>query len=213
MQAKADFRPQVRAIPDTLTRMSQRAPFHRATAGAAAAVLALVPAAPALGTPGESAQTEAAAAGAAVPATFPLQAKSLAAHLSARNRARLPRANVWAGRVLADVMDQPTGLTEVQNVSALHIRRIFRKHLGPESAAAGLRIAWRESRLLPNVVNTSNANRTNDWGLFQLNDGGTLQHAGGRPGASALRPRWNARAAARLIADVGWWPWGGMGSA
>jgi len=194
--------------------MFQRDQFRRSTAcAAAAAVLALAPAAPALGSPGESARTGAATAAAGVPATFPLQAKSVAAHLSVRNRARLPKARLWASRVLSDVMDQPGGLTEVQNVSALHIRRTFRKRLGGESAVAGLRIAWRESRLLPNVVNTSNSNRTNDWGLFQLNDGGTLQHAGGQAGIAALRPRWNARAAVRLIEDVGWSPWGGMGSA
>ncbi len=205
------FGRRVTSIPDTLTAMlnALRRPRSAAIAAATAVMLTLAPPLPAadaaMGVAAESAQdrsrTEAAG--------YPLQNRSLAHQLSARSRTRLPMAKRWAHRVLAAVMDQPGGLTEVQNVSALHIRRVFRNRLGGEAAKSGLRIAWRESRLLPNVVNTSNPNRTNDWGLFQLNDGGTLQHAGGTPGAAALRPKWNVRAAARLIADVGWWPWGG----
>ena len=142
--------------------------------------------------------------------TFPLQAGSTPAQLSARKQAKLPKTNLWASRVLAPVMDQPSGLMDVQVVSALYIKKVFRKKFDKAAADSALRISWRESRLLPNVVNDKNNNGTNDWGLFQLNDGGTLQYAGGTPGESALKPKWNVRAAARLIADVGWGPWGGM---
>lgn len=142
--------------------------------------------------------------------TFPLQAGSTPAQLSARKQAKLPKINRWASRVLAPVMDQPSGLMDVQVVSALYIKKVFRKKFDKPAAESALRISWRESRLLPNVVNDKNTNGTNDWGLFQLNDGGTLQYAGGTPGTSALKPKWNVRAAARLITDVGWGPWGGM---
>lgn len=140
---------------------------------------------------------------------FPLQPRSLAAQLRPRNRAILPQVQQWATTVIGDGLDQPTGLMEVQVVSAMHIYRVFTRELGSTNAAIALRIAWRESRLLPNVVNDTNKNRTMDWGLFQLNDGGTLQAAGGLPQESVLRPRWNSLAAARLVAAYGWDPWGG----
>jgi hypothetical protein len=174
---------------------------------AAAALLVSGATVPASASPADEAGVSARSAGLTM---YPLQARSVAAQLSARNRAKLPKANRWASRILAPVMDQPAGLTEVQMVSALHIRRIFRKRLGASAAKGALRISWRESRLLPNVVNDTNRNKTNDWGLFQLNDGGTLQYAGGVPGVSALRPKWNVRAAVRLIEGAGWAPWGGM---
>ena len=142
--------------------------------------------------------------------TFPLQTGSTPAQLSTRKQAKLPKIDRWANRVLAPVMDQPTGLMDVQVVSALYIRKVFRKKFDKAAAESALRISWRESRLLPNVVNDKNTDGTNDWGLFQLNDGGTLQYAGGTPGTLSLRPKWNVRAAARLISDVGWGPWGGM---
>ncbi|MAT60147.1 MAG: hypothetical protein CMH41_00580 [Micrococcales bacterium] len=176
-------------------------------AGAAALVLALLPIS--LGTGATAGAREQGQPSSAV-TTFPLQQGSVPGQLSARKQAKLPRMQRWANRVLAPVMDQPSGLLEVQIVSALYIKRVFRKRLGSAAADSALRISWRESRLLPNVVNDKNTNGTNDWGLFQLNDGGTLQYAGGTPDSSALRPRWNVKAAAKLIGDVGWGPWGGM---
>lgn len=141
--------------------------------------------------------------------TYPLQHHSLPGELRAKARAKLP---VIAQRVMELVgkdMDQAS-LLPVQAVSALHIRNAFRKPLGNDAWRSAVRIAWRESRLLPNVVNDTNPNHTQDWGLFQLNDGGTLQFVGGLPGTRALEPRWNARAAARLVATQGWGPWGGI---
>lgn len=140
--------------------------------------------------------------------TYPMPPRAVPEQLRPSAQAALPRIAVKATRIIGADMDQAT-LSPVQIVSAWHIRRAFHK-MGAPAVRSAVRIAWRESRLLPNVVNDTNTNGTNDWGLFQLNDGGTLQYAGGEPGESVLRPRWNARAAARLVADVGWGPWGGM---
>jgi hypothetical protein len=66
---------------------------------------------------------------------------------------------------------------------------------------------------LRSVSSKPNANGTRDHGLFQLNDGGTLQGLLGRAGADpsdialALDPEWNARAAAELWKSRGWQPW------
>lgn len=141
--------------------------------------------------------------------TYPMPPRSVPEQLTASVQAKLPALAAKSQRILGDDMDQ-SALMPVQVVSALYIQRAFRQRLGAAAWRSALRISWRESRLLPNVVNDTNSNGTNDWGLFQLNDGGTLQYAGGAPGTDVLRPRWNARAAARIVSDVGWSPWGGM---
>lgn len=140
---------------------------------------------------------------------YPMPPRAMPAELSAKAQAALPKVERRVVAVIGDDMDQ-AALMPVQVVSALYIRRAFRKPLGSAAWHSALRISWRESRLLPNVVNDTNTDGTMDWGLFQLNDGGTLQFAGGVPGPDVLRPRWNARAAASIVAQVGWGPWGGM---
>lgn len=66
---------------------------------------------------------------------------------------------------------------------------------------------------LRSVVSKPNDDGTRDWGVFQLNDGGTLQGLLSRLGAApddlalSLDPRWNVAAAARLYAERGWAPW------
>lgn len=141
--------------------------------------------------------------------TYPMPPRTTPEHFAASVQAKLPALAAKSMRIIGEDMDQ-TALTPVQAVSALHIKRAFRAELGAAAWRSALRISWRESRLLPNVVNDTNTDGTHDWGLFQLNDGGTLQFAGGAPGTDVLRPRWNARAAARIVAEVGWAPWGGM---
>lgn len=140
---------------------------------------------------------------------YPMPPRAVPEQLRPQAQQKLPMIGAKAVQIIGEAMDQ-TELMPVQVVSALHIRRAFRKQLGNAAWRSALRISWRESRLLPNVVNDTNTNGTNDWGLFQLNDGGTLQFAGGIPGQDVLAPQWNARAAARIVADVGWDPWGGM---
>lgn len=141
---------------------------------------------------------------------YALPPKSTPAELGPGANRKLPKIERWATNIIGEMMDQPQGLTEVQVVSAWHIRRVFRRPLGKAAWQSAIRIAWRESRLLPHAVNETNSNGTSDWGLFQLNDGGTLQYTGGEPGFAALHPRRNARAARYVVETTGWWPWGGM---
>lgn len=140
---------------------------------------------------------------------YPLPPRAVPEQLGSGARAKLPAVAERAVAILGDELDQ-TSLMPVQQVSALQIRRAFRGKFGNAAYRSALRISWRESRLLPNLVNDKNRNGTKDWGLFQLNDGGTLQYVGGEPGTDVLRTRWNARAAARLVRSEGWGPWGGM---
>jgi hypothetical protein len=140
---------------------------------------------------------------------YPLPPKSTPDQLSQKSQVRLPKVRRQAEIIIGVKMDQPHGLSEIQTVSAHHIRKVFRKSLGKGAWRSAIRISWRESRLLPNVVNDKNTNKTMDWGLFQLNDGGTLQHTGNEPGPSALHPRKNAAAARFLIRTTGWGPWNG----
>lgn len=173
----------------------------------AAVTLSLVVSAGVVTTPAEAVDEP---AGVTTKARFyPLASSSLPSGLSRKDRRRLPRIRTWTTTIIGSKMDQPGGLMPVQVVSALHIRNAFRKKYGPKGWQSAIRIAWRESRLLPNVVG-DNSNGSHDWGLFQLNDGGTLQYAGGKPDSTALVPEWNARAAAGLVGNVGWGPWGGM---
>jgi hypothetical protein len=68
-----------------------------------------------------------------------------------------------------------------------------------------------------NAIGAANANGTRDWGIFQLNDGGTLQGALRRIGVSfdttvdaqqlALDAETNVRAARDIYDSRGWAPW------
>ncbi|MCH9816124.1 MAG: hypothetical protein K0U64_06690 [Actinomycetia bacterium] len=141
---------------------------------------------------------------------YPLPPKATADQLSMKSQRKLGKIRSWAEKIIGDKMDQPSGLNEIQVVSAHHIRKVFRKSLGKAAWRSAIRISWRESRLLPYVVNDENKNKTMDWGLFQLNDGGTLQFTGNEPSPAVLHPRKNASAARYLVRTNGWAPWGGM---
>jgi hypothetical protein len=68
-----------------------------------------------------------------------------------------------------------------------------------------LAVAECESHFQALAVNV-NTNRTRDLGLFQINDGGTLQELGGTE-ALAFDPVWNVDAAYRLWRSYGWIRW------
>jgi hypothetical protein len=68
-----------------------------------------------------------------------------------------------------------------------------------------LAVAECESGFQNFAVNV-NTNRTRDLGLFQINDGGTLQELGGDEG-KAFDPVWNVDAAYRLWRAYGWIRW------
>lgn len=94
------------------------------------------------------------------------------------------------------------GLSRVQANSVLAIAEAF----GLKHFDDAVRIAWCESRLNPNAMNGSNRNGTADRGLFQLNDGGTMQRLGVDT-REAFDADSNAQAAAVLHDDRGWQPW------
>jgi hypothetical protein len=94
------------------------------------------------------------------------------------------------------------GLSAVQANSVLVIAEAF----GPEHFEDAVRISWCESRLDPKSMNGSNRNGTADRGLFQLNDGGTMQRLGVDL-REVFDATTNAQAARVLFEDRGWQPW------
>ena len=69
-----------------------------------------------------------------------------------------------------------------------------------------LRIAHCESKLNPSAVGGPNKAGTYDYGVFQLNSGGTYQSLG-LTKAQALDYKLNIKAAYRLYRRRGWRPW------
>ncbi|MFM7089114.1 MAG: transglycosylase SLT domain-containing protein [Candidatus Paceibacterota bacterium] len=94
------------------------------------------------------------------------------------------------------------GLTRKQADSLIVIGEVF----GPGLFAHAVKVAWCESRLNPSAVNGSNRNGTTDRGLFQLNDGGTMQRLGINS-REAFDASSAAIAAKVLFDDRGWQPW------
>jgi hypothetical protein len=93
------------------------------------------------------------------------------------------------------------GLSKEQALASVSIRKAFGDILFPKA----VKIAWCESRLNPLAYHQNN-NGTTDRGLFQLNDGGTMQRLGVDK-ASAFDASVNATAARVLYEDRGWKPW------
>lgn len=75
----------------------------------------------------------------------------------------------------------------------------------PAQQANALAVADCESGMR-SVSGPPNSDGTRDHGVYQLNDGGTLQGLGGTV-AQALDPVWNVSAARRLYDGRGWQPW------
>jgi hypothetical protein len=131
-----------------------------------------------------------------------------------------PRAGAWtllvatlvllllaAERTAADAQAPPTR-NAVHNAALLtgspSLEQLITLEFGADAPAA-LRIAQCESRLR-SVTGSRNTDGTHDWGVFQLNDGGTLQELGGTPDL-ALLPEWNVAAAHTLFTRHGWKRW------
>lgn len=99
-----------------------------------------------------------------------------------------------------DAPQRPIGpLTSGQIVAMIHAQ------WGPEHGPRAVRIAQCESDLRPHVTHR-NRNGTIDYGLFQINSGGTLQSLG-ITAVQALDPATNIRAAHLLWRRRGWQPW------
>jgi len=94
------------------------------------------------------------------------------------------------------------GLNRKQADAVLVIAETF----GENYFKHAIRVAWCESRLDPSAHNGSNGNGTVDRGLFQLNDGGTMQRLGVDK-EEAYDARISSLAALVLFEDRGWQPW------
>lgn len=93
------------------------------------------------------------------------------------------------------------GLSKIQATTVLAIRH----HFGSKLFSKAVRIAWCESRLNPTATNR-NRNGTTDHGVFQINDGGTMQGLGINR-VQAMQLDTNVNAAKKLYDDRGWQPW------
>ena len=116
--------------------------------------------------------------------------RSVLAHKAALHIGLPKSGKVYAGlsKVQADAV-----VAIAENFPAKHFRK-------------AVKIAWCESRLNPSAINSANSNGTADRGLFQLNDGGTMQRLGITK-HTAFDPHTNAEAAYVLFEDRGWQPW------
>lgn len=98
-----------------------------------------------------------------------------------------------------------SGLSKTQVKNLVYIKAAFGDKLYPLAA----KVAWCESRLNNSATNF-NTNKTFDYGLFQLNSGGTMQRFNIDP-INSQDPMLNAKAAKALFDDRGWQPWGFCG--
>ncbi|MEI8083172.1 MAG: hypothetical protein WCI74_15145 [Actinomycetes bacterium] len=101
-------------------------------------------------------------------------------------------------------------------VSRNEVLRLARRYFPADQVGNAMAIAACESGQR-SVRGATNSNGTTDWGIFQLNDGGTLQSslaAIGKPAddkraaqVAAMDAATNVRAAAKIYSSGGWGPW------
>jgi hypothetical protein len=99
----------------------------------------------------------------------------------------------------------PAVPAQAHAVTRAEIVQMIHAQWGPTVGPTAVAVAHCESRLDPGATHR-NRNGTRDWGLFQLNDGGTLQGLG-LTQDSALDAKRNIEAAWRLYRSRGWQPW------
>lgn len=93
---------------------------------------------------------------------------------------------------------------EAHHVTRGQLEQMVAERFGPHAAQAR-RIVACESTWNHRATHR-NRNGTVDYGLFQLNSGGTMQSLG-ITAAQALEPQANIDAAYRLFKRRGWQPW------
>lgn len=124
-----------------------------------------------------------------------------------------------SGSAVAPVVDENSGSGQVSDgapIGAATVLSLVRKYFPAEEVTNAMAVARCESGL-GNRVGATNANGTRDYGLFQLNDGGTLQAALRRINepytdmtharSKALDSEINVRMARVLWDARGWQPW------
>lgn len=93
------------------------------------------------------------------------------------------------------------------------VKSIIASVFPPADVNKAVAIATCESNLNATEVSAPNSNGTRDWGVMQINDGGTLQNLLAESGQSstnlnqALDPTWNVKAGYTLFTQRGWAPW------
>lgn len=112
-----------------------------------------------------------------------------------RARRTIVAAVCAVGFIIPSALPAPAGGIEAM------IRARFGKH-----GDAAVRVAHCESRLTARAVGGPNKDGTYDYGVFQLNNGGTMQGLGLRK-REALDAATNIDAAYRLWKRRGWQPW------
>lgn len=128
-----------------------------------------------------------------------------------------PMGKVAAGSSHEKVAVTPTPTAKIESriVSQSEVLRLVRLNFPASEVGNAMAVAQCESGQ-QSIVGETNGDGTTDWGIFQLNDGGTLQGAMARVGApsdtqgaqlAALDAGTNIRAAAAIFADRGWSPW------
>jgi len=88
----------------------------------------------------------------------------------------------------------------------INVVRLIWLHFEPAHFTTAVLVANCESTLGLYTTGKRNRNGTQDFGVFQLNNGGTLQSLGGTK-ALALQTDWNIRTAAKLKERSGWTRW------
>lgn len=138
-----------------------------------------------------------------------LKAQRLAAIAAKKpgGKARSAAAAVDAGGPIPTVAVTP---------KTKQVRSLIRKHFPDSQIGNAMATAACESGHA-DAVGALNSDGTRDWGVFQLNDGGTLQGSLSAIGVSysstaqaqklALNTEINIRAAAKIYATRGWSPW------
>lgn len=100
-------------------------------------------------------------------------------------------------------LDSPGGV-DLNTASTSQVQSLINSTFG-SAAATALKVARCESSDNEIAINR-NTNGSRDYGIFQLNDGGTLQGLGGTP-HSALYASSNIAMAHTLYLQRGWQPW------
>jgi hypothetical protein len=211
----------VRALLEEVTRRSPRAGFHARVAAASALIVGglAVPGLVGGAWPGHESE-----AGAVVTEAAPLLAMaapgvpSVAAPVpTAVPPNTVPATTVppavvttttypWVLEIdPATVTSSTLALPPGAVITTAQAKDLIRSKFPRSEWDNALAVAECESHFQALAVNV-NTNRTRDLGLFQINDGGTLQELGGTE-APAFDPVWNVDAAYRLWRSYGWIRW------
>lgn len=126
----------------------------------------------------------------------------------------LPHMAAWKSAAGADTISVATSAAPL--IAQAELLALVRAAFPADQVTNAMAVADCESGQ-QSIIGQQNNDGSTDWGIFQLNDAGTLQSALASIGqptstlaaaqAAALDPLTNVAAAARIYADRGWAPW------